>query len=62
MTLCANRFTDRDRKKIMRRAISVLGYPLKLVEVVGKRKMMAKLSSRTTLPIHYRTVTSCLLL
>ncbi|TWW59306.1 hypothetical protein D4764_06G0008360 [Takifugu flavidus] len=40
--------TDRDRKRmdrLVRRACSVLGYPLDSVEVVGNRRMMATLSS-----------------
>ncbi|KAI3374204.1 hypothetical protein L3Q82_006060 [Scortum barcoo] len=44
----ASSITDRDRRRmdrLVRRASSVLGCPLDSVEVVGNRRMMAKLSS-----------------
>lgn len=39
---------DRQRlNKLVKKAVSVLGCPLDLVEVVGERRMMAKLLSLT---------------
>ncbi|TWW74400.1 RNA-directed DNA polymerase from mobile element jockey [Takifugu flavidus] len=48
MVCWSSSITDRDRKRmdrLVRRASSVLGCPLDLVEVVGNGRMMAKLSS-----------------